>query len=201
MLDAISFALMIVSPNLALMGLGFYLQKMGKINTYFIDTASNIVFNFALPCLLFFSVIKNNVDYDEQLALIMAGVVTTFVLFLGQKRMPKYSSSRRVIRAYLCRGCFALTWRLSRCQWQPMLMGWQEQAWGRCMWGSSPFYVMFWRSSLYHARAVLKDCRFKVGTFSSRLLKIHSSLHWCLPLFIKHLVCPYHLHRLLKQVS
>lgn len=89
MLDAISFALMIVSPNLALMGLGFYLQKMGKINTHFIDTASNIVFNFALPCLLFFSVIKNNVDYDEQLALIMAGVVTTFVLFFGAEAYAK----------------------------------------------------------------------------------------------------------------
>lgn len=89
MLDAISFALMIVSPNLALMGLGFYLQKTGKINTHFIDTASNIVFNFALPCLLFFSVIKNNVDYDEQLALIMAGVVTTFVLFFGAEAYAK----------------------------------------------------------------------------------------------------------------
>lgn len=89
MLDAISFALMIVSPNLALMGLGFYLQKTGKINTHFIDTASNIVFNFALPCLLFFSVIKNNVDYDEQLTLIMAGVVTTFVLFFGAEAYAK----------------------------------------------------------------------------------------------------------------
>ncbi|OPH37636.1 AEC family transporter [Moraxella lacunata] len=89
MLHAINFAFMIVFPNLALMGLGFYLQKTGKINGNFIDTASKIVFNFGLPCLLFFSVIKSNVNYAEQLPLIMAGFVTTFVLFFGAEIYAK----------------------------------------------------------------------------------------------------------------
>lgn len=88
-LHAINFAFMIVFPNLALMGLGFYLQKTGKINGNFIDTASKIVFNFGLPCLLFFSVIKSNVNYAEQLPLIMAGFVTTFVLFFGAEIYAK----------------------------------------------------------------------------------------------------------------
>lgn len=61
LLQAISFAFMIVFPNLALMGLGFYLTKTEKINPNFIDTASNMVFHFGLPCLLFFSVIKSEV--------------------------------------------------------------------------------------------------------------------------------------------
>lgn len=88
-LQAISFAFMIVFPNLALMGLGFYMQKTGKINGNFIDTASKIVFNFGLPCLLFFSVIKSEVNYAEQLPLIMAGFVTTFVLFFGAEVYAK----------------------------------------------------------------------------------------------------------------
>ncbi|AWY21706.1 AEC family transporter [Moraxella bovis] len=89
MLQAISFAFMIVFPNLALMGLGFYMRKSGKINSNFIDTASKIVFNFGLPCLLFFSVIKSEVNYAEQLPLIMAGFVTTFVLFFGAELYAK----------------------------------------------------------------------------------------------------------------
>lgn len=88
-LQAISFAFMIVFPNLALMGLGFYMRKSGKINSNFIDTASKIVFNFGLPCLLFFSVIKSEVNYAEQLPLIMAGFVTTFVLFFGAELYAK----------------------------------------------------------------------------------------------------------------
>ncbi|WFF39698.1 AEC family transporter [Moraxella nasibovis] len=90
MLQAVSFAFMIVFPNLALMGLGFYMQKSGKINTTFIDTASNIVFNFGLPCLLFFSVIKSEVNFAEQSTLILAGFITTFVLFFGAETYAKF---------------------------------------------------------------------------------------------------------------
>ena len=88
-LQAINFAFMIVFPNLALMGLGFYMKRAGKIDGNFIDIASKIVFNFGLPCLLFFSVIKSEVNYAEQLPLIMAGFVTTFVLFFGAELYAK----------------------------------------------------------------------------------------------------------------
>lgn len=88
-LQAINFAFMIAFPNLALMGLGFYMKRAGKIDGDFIDTASKIVFNFGLPCLLFFSVIKSEVHYAEQLPLIMAGFVTTFVLFFGAELYAK----------------------------------------------------------------------------------------------------------------
>ncbi|WP_066803666.1 AEC family transporter [Moraxella oblonga] len=90
MLQAISFAFMIVFPNLALMGLGFYMKKSDKIDTHFIDTASNIVFNFGLPCLLFFSVVKSEVNIGEQLYLVVAGFITTFVLFFGAEIYAKF---------------------------------------------------------------------------------------------------------------
>ncbi|WII96227.1 AEC family transporter [Moraxella haemolytica] len=90
MLQAASFAFMIVFPNLVLMGLGFYMKRAGKIDGDFIDAASKIVFNFGLPCLLFFSVIKSEVNYAEQLPLIIAGFITTFVLFFGAEIYAKF---------------------------------------------------------------------------------------------------------------
>lgn len=54
MLSAVIFAATITLPNLILMALGNYLQKSHAIDTNFINTASNIVFNYCLPCLLFF---------------------------------------------------------------------------------------------------------------------------------------------------
>ncbi|MDO4441861.1 MAG: AEC family transporter [Moraxella sp.] len=90
MLHAISFAFMIVFPNLALMGLGFYLRRAGKIGGSFVDTASSVVFNFGLPCLLFFSVIKSEVNFAEQSTLLMAGFITTFVLFFGAEIYAKF---------------------------------------------------------------------------------------------------------------
>lgn len=90
LLNAISFAFMIVFPNLALMGLGFWLKRQAVIDTNFIDVASKIVFNFGLPCLLFFSVIKSDVNIGEQAVLIVAGVVTTFVLFFGAEIYARF---------------------------------------------------------------------------------------------------------------
>lgn len=81
MLSAVIFAATITLPNLILMALGNYLQKSHAIDTNFINTASNIVFNYCLPCLLFFSVLNSQINMAEQMQLIVAGVVVTFVLF------------------------------------------------------------------------------------------------------------------------
>lgn len=81
--EAVSFAFMIVFPNLALMGIGFFMQKRSVIDRNFIDVASKLVFNVGLPCLLFFSVVKSHVNYGEQMSLLTAGVLVTFTLFFA----------------------------------------------------------------------------------------------------------------------
>ena len=85
MIDAIIFAITIIFPNLLLMGLGFFMQKNGQASQVFIDQASSFVFNYCLPALLFFSVINSEVDYAKQVILILAGVVVTFILFIGSE--------------------------------------------------------------------------------------------------------------------
>ncbi len=90
LLGAIGFAFTIVFPNLALMGLGFFMQRKNTIDTNFVDVASKLVFNFGLPCLLFFSVIKSTVHYGEQVILLSAGVLTTFILFFGAEIYAKF---------------------------------------------------------------------------------------------------------------
>lgn len=73
MTAAIIFAITIVLPNLFLMGLGFFMQRRGEASQAFIDQASSFVFNYCLPCLLFFSVVDSEVDYAKQMILIMGG--------------------------------------------------------------------------------------------------------------------------------
>lgn len=81
-LSAIAFAVSITMPNLIIMALGFFMQKKSQINDGFIEVASKMVFNYCLPCLLFFSVLKSEVDYAEQLPLLTAGFISTFILFI-----------------------------------------------------------------------------------------------------------------------
>ena len=101
MIEAILFAIAIVLPNLALMGLGFFMQKNGQASKSFIDQASNFVFNYCLPCLLFFSVVDSEVDYAKQVLLIAAGIVVTFILFIGSELY-----ANRFIRAAADQGVF-----------------------------------------------------------------------------------------------
>src|SRR5699024_7227377 len=94
MLDAILFALNIVLPNLVLMGLGFFMRKKGQISKSFIDQASKLVFNYALPCLLFFSVIESQVNFSEQLNLLGAGFAVTMLLYFGAELYAKFFITR-----------------------------------------------------------------------------------------------------------
>lgn len=90
MTEAIVFAITIVFPNLFLMALGVFMQKKGAVSPTFIDQASNFVFTYCLPCLLFFSVVDSDVDYAKQVTLIVAGVLVTLLLFFGAEIYAKY---------------------------------------------------------------------------------------------------------------
>ncbi len=81
-LTAFLFALKITLPNILLMLLGLVMQKKRAINQSFVETATDMVFNYCLPCLLFFSILKSEIDFSSQLNLIGAGLIVTFSLFL-----------------------------------------------------------------------------------------------------------------------
>ncbi|CAM3568610.1 transporter [Psychrobacter glaciei] len=106
MIDAIVFAITIVLPNLALMWLGFFMQRRGEASQTFIDQASSFVFNYCLPCLLFFSVVDSDVDYSKQITLIAAGILVTFILFIGAEIYAKYFVSKPADQGVFVQGIF-----------------------------------------------------------------------------------------------
>lgn len=106
MTAAIIFAITIVLPNLFLMGLGFFMQRRGEASQAFIDQASSFVFNYCLPCLLFFSVVDSEVNYGKQLTLIIAGIVVTFILFIGSEIYAKYFISEPADQGVFVQGIF-----------------------------------------------------------------------------------------------
>lgn len=81
MLSALLFAFNITMPNLLLMALGVFMQKRQVVNDNFVNTASHIVFNYSLPCLLFFSVLKSEINISEQINLLGTGFLVTFLLY------------------------------------------------------------------------------------------------------------------------
>lgn len=106
MIEAIVFAITIVMPNLFLMGLGFFMQRRGEASQTFIDQASSFVFNYCLPALLFFSVVDSEVDYGKQVVLITAGIVVTFILFIGSEIYAKRFVSHPADQGVFVQGVF-----------------------------------------------------------------------------------------------
>ena len=106
MIDAIVFALSIVVPNLALMGLGFFMRRKGQLSKPFIDEASKLVFNYALPSLLFFSILGSDVDLSEQVDLLSAGLAATLTLFLGAELYAKRFIKRPEDKGVFVQGVF-----------------------------------------------------------------------------------------------
>lgn len=104
--STLAFALGITVPNLALMVLGFYLQRIGEINATFVNIGSKLVFSYCLPCLLFFSILKSDIDYAQQIPLIMAGVVVTFILFFGAELYARFFIERIEDKGVFVQGVF-----------------------------------------------------------------------------------------------
>ncbi|MFW2177094.1 MULTISPECIES: AEC family transporter [unclassified Moraxella] len=82
MLSALLFALQITLPNILLMALGFIMQRKQAVNQNFVETASDMVFSYCLPCLLFFSILKSDIHISQQLTLLSAGLTVTMSLFV-----------------------------------------------------------------------------------------------------------------------
>lgn len=81
MLAALLFALQITVPNILLMVLGFVMQRRQAVDQHFVEMASDMVFKYCLPCLLFFGIIKSDIHVAQQLTLLTAGLLVTFSLY------------------------------------------------------------------------------------------------------------------------
>lgn len=76
------FAFNVTMPNLLLLLLGMGLRRLKQLDDAFCDAAMKLVFNLALPCLLFFSVASSQQDASQHLPMILYGAVGTIATFL-----------------------------------------------------------------------------------------------------------------------
>ena len=81
-LDSFVFSLSVTLPIFCILLLGIYLKRINFINDEFIHVSSRIVYTFALPLLLFFTIIKTPLSEVSNLPLILYGLLATLTAFL-----------------------------------------------------------------------------------------------------------------------
>lgn len=77
-----SFITETLGPVLILLLMGYFLYRRGMLNEVFIETGSKLVFNLALPALLFLSIAQADFTHAANPRLIAVGAGATLVYFL-----------------------------------------------------------------------------------------------------------------------
>ncbi|MDO4777087.1 MAG: AEC family transporter [Cardiobacteriaceae bacterium] len=95
------FSLNIVLPILAIIILGKWMSDRGAMSRAFIDGANHLLYFYAIPCLIFFGIVKSDVSMGDSWRLLLAGYLAVFSLFSVASWL-----ARRHIREKADRGVF-----------------------------------------------------------------------------------------------
>ncbi|MDO4435770.1 MAG: AEC family transporter [Cardiobacteriaceae bacterium] len=107
----LQFSATVIVPILALMAMGFLMRKQGQLDDKLVSAMNMMVYRYALPSLLFVSVMKSDVAIRSQWKILLAGYLAVFILYFignhwGKKWFEPYD--RGVFTQVLFRGNLAI---------------------------------------------------------------------------------------------
>ncbi len=105
-LEALSFSVSVTGPIFLVVVLGIILKKLAVINDEFITAASRLVFTVTLPALLFFSIIKADLDSVFNLHLLSVAGGGTLLIFLLLSVLARFLVTRAADRGVFVQGAF-----------------------------------------------------------------------------------------------
>lgn len=105
-ISSLLFAVSITGPICLLLLLGFVLRRSQMMNEGFIEGASKLVFNIALPMLLFTSIAQTNFSQIISLKLILYGVAVTLIAFVLLEWWASRAVDNKHLRGIVVQGAF-----------------------------------------------------------------------------------------------
>lgn len=100
------FSINIVLPILAIIALGKWLGERGAMSRAFTDGANHLLYYYAIPCLIFFGIIKSDVAIAASWRLLLAGYLATLTLFLGATWLARRTKMAAEDRGVFVQGVF-----------------------------------------------------------------------------------------------
>jgi malonate transporter len=111
MLDSFSFAVEVTLPICLIIGLGFFLKRIGWITEEFAETGSKLVFNLTLPCLLFVNIVTQELTDNFPFHLVVYATLATTAFFAIHHMLAYRIADRHARGAFVqgaCRGNLAI---------------------------------------------------------------------------------------------
>lgn len=105
-IEALLFSASVTLPTILMLLLGIALRRKKMIDDHFCEMASKLVFNIALPALLFVNVVKEPTDYASLIWLVGAGVIGTLIIYFGGELLALRFIDDRAYRGIFVQGLF-----------------------------------------------------------------------------------------------
>lgn len=105
-LDSLQFSIGVTLPTILLMLFGIFLRLRKFIDDVFCNTASKVVFNFTLPIMIFFNMLKSPLNFSSQISLITTGVGGSILIYLWAEWWAARHIENRRYRCIFTQGTF-----------------------------------------------------------------------------------------------
>lgn len=105
-LDFVTFAVAVIGPVILMIGFGYGLYKYGTLDDAFVEKASRLVFNFALPALLFTTISTSSVTQLTDPKTISIGISGTLIVFVLMLILAPWLIKQKDDRGVVIQGAF-----------------------------------------------------------------------------------------------
>lgn len=105
-LNFLTFAVAVIGPVILMLAFGYGLYRYGTLNDEFVERASRLVFNFALPALLFSSLSNSSVTSLSDPLVISIGIIGTLLVFVVLLGLVPLLVARKDDRGVVIQGAF-----------------------------------------------------------------------------------------------
>ncbi len=105
-IDFVTFAVAVIGPVILMIGFGYGLFRYGTLDDDFVEKASRLVFNFALPALLFTTISTSSVAKLTDPKVISIGVSGTLLIFVSMLVLAPWLIKNKNDRGVVIQGAF-----------------------------------------------------------------------------------------------
>ncbi len=105
-LDFVTFAVAVIGPVIVMIAFGYGLYRYGTLDDTFVEKASRLVFNFALPALLFSTISGSSVAELTDVKVISIGMGGTLLIFIALVILAPWLIKHKDDRGVVIQGAF-----------------------------------------------------------------------------------------------
>ncbi|CUB02406.1 AEC family transporter [Marinomonas fungiae] len=105
-LAVVEFSISVTAPIFLVLIVGVVLERIGMINDNFVEVASKIIFNVAMPALIFINMTQQSTDPGNHLSLMLYGLVATFISYLILEIIAAKLIKKKSDRGIVIQGAF-----------------------------------------------------------------------------------------------